>query len=62
MRTVDLSPLYRSFIGFEHLASLNGCGGEYRQAAELSSLQHRSTRSRQIPESLWPLPDLATAS
>ena len=22
MRTVDLSPLYRSFIGFEHLASL----------------------------------------
>ncbi|MBB1372111.1 heat-shock protein, partial [Pseudoalteromonas sp. SR45-4] len=22
MRTVDLSPLYRSFIGFDHLASL----------------------------------------
>jgi len=32
MRTVDLSPLYRSFIGFEHLASLMDAAAntEYR--------------------------------
>ena len=44
MRTVDLSPLYRSFIGFDHLASLMDAAARTDKRAKFSSIQHRSIR------------------
>jgi molecular chaperone IbpA len=47
MRTFDLTPLYRSAIGFDRLANMLEQRAE--SAAELPAVQRRAGRRRQIP-------------